>query len=60
MAIILKSLSGDEIPLEHRRTGLEVLFAVEDSEGRVRYLESDVDAARLVTKLSEQEKTENS
>ena len=58
MTVTLKTLSGDEIPIERRREGLEVLFTVQHGEGEPHYLESDVEAARLVVKLSEQKKAE--
>lgn len=51
MAVTLKKLTGDEIPAELRKPGQEALFAVEDMDGEIRYLESDVEAAKLVTQL---------
>ena len=55
MAVTLKTLSDDEIPVTHRREGLEVLYAVYEDNGTVHYLESDVEAAQLVVQLSEKE-----
>lgn len=54
MTVTLKKLLGDEIPEPERREGLDVLFAVEVDGTAVRYLESDVEAARLVVELSDQ------
>ncbi len=56
MAVTLKTLKGDEIPVEHRREGLDELHAVQDGDGEPQYLESDIEAAQLVVKLSEEER----
>jgi hypothetical protein len=55
MAVILKTLTGNDIPVEHRRDGREELFAVEAMNGNVWYLESGEEAAHLVAVMHEQE-----
>lgn len=60
MAITVKRLSGHEIPAHLRADDptLDVVFQVEDAEGRLHHRVSDVEAAALAVELSEREKTE--
>ncbi len=55
MAIVLKTLEGSDIPVDHRREGLDRLFAVEGADGSVRYFESGEEAAHLVAQLHARE-----
>lgn len=55
MAVTLKTLAGPDIPEDHRREGLNELFAVEDAHGSVRYFESGEEAAHAVTLLHEKD-----
>lgn len=58
MAVTLKTLTGEEIPTEHRRPDLEALIVVQSHDGSLHYLESDEDAANLVVDLHKEDQEE--
>ncbi|MFK3794741.1 hypothetical protein [Pseudomonas sp. NPDC088444] len=51
MAVILKKLENDERPKYFRVQKVETVFQVSAADGEVFYLDSEEDAAALVTKL---------
>jgi hypothetical protein len=53
MAVVLKTLEGSDIPVDHRREGLDKLYAVEGADGSIRYFESGEEAAHVVVQLHE-------
>lgn len=55
MAVSMNTLVGDEIPLSLRRPGLDMIFKVEESNGTIYYLESDIEALQLLIELDEKE-----
>ncbi|WP_122663460.1 hypothetical protein [Pseudomonas viridiflava] len=58
MAVTLKTLTGEEIPTEHRRPGLDALIVVQSHDGSLHYLESDEEAANLVVDLHKEDQEE--
>ncbi|MBD1108146.1 MULTISPECIES: hypothetical protein [Pseudomonas syringae group] len=52
----METLVGDEIPRSLRRPGLDMIFAVTDTDGSTYYLESDIEALQLLIELDEKER----
>lgn len=60
MAVTLKKLTQDELPDEFRARQLDVVFKVTAEDGQVVYLESEEEAAALVTKLHREDQDRHS
>ncbi|MBC3948824.1 MULTISPECIES: hypothetical protein [Pseudomonas] len=58
MAVTLKTLTGEDIPSEHRRPDLEALIEVKSHDGTLHYLESEEEAANLVVDLHKEDQEE--
>lgn len=55
MAVAVVRLEGEDIPLEHRHSGVTAVFRVKNEEGAVFYFEDEVEAAKSAVELSDAE-----
>ncbi|SES66050.1 hypothetical protein [Pseudomonas graminis] len=55
MAVAVVRLEGEDIPLEHRQSGVTAVFRVKNEEGAVLYFEDEVEAAKSAVELSDAE-----
>lgn len=56
MAVTLKQLYGDDIPVDRQTEGLDVLFEVVAQDGERFFFEAEEDAAAKIVELSDEER----
>ena len=56
MAVTLKQLYGDDIPVDRQAEGLDVLFEVVAQDGERFFFEAEEDAAAKIVELSDEER----
>ncbi len=57
MAVAVVRLEGEDIPLEHRQSGVTAVFRVKDDQGAELYFDDEVEAAKSAVELSDAEQS---